>query len=130
MSRRRAAIINPTGDLYFQVFNGLVTLPVAEKEYDGNRTISTGGTSQDRPLSVAAHGLRLHDLWRVRHFGSQAVKPDNSKRSTSLQTPAIGLRASGSINSASASLLDRRTKPEFPRLGGEINKSNAGRDPN
>jgi hypothetical protein len=33
-----------TGDFYFRAFSGLVTLAVAEYDYGGNWTISTGGT--------------------------------------------------------------------------------------
>jgi len=33
-----------SGDFYFRAFNGLVTLPVTGYDYDGNWTISTGGT--------------------------------------------------------------------------------------
>src|SRR5262249_61373616 len=43
------------GDFYFRAFNGLVTLPVAEYDYGGNWTISTGGAP---PPPAGAHPRR------------------------------------------------------------------------
>src|SRR5215467_7974666 len=77
-----------TGDFYFRAFNGLVTLPVAGYDYDGNWTISTGGTHTRWTAGSLGHSPE-HPLLVVTVLSAHTAR--HGFQATIVRTPWIAV---------------------------------------